>query len=395
MTIASAVTVEDLRRGARNNLPKGIFEFIDGGANDERTLRANQFDFSSIGFAPRVLVDVGERRQATRILGQELSSPFVLGPTGLAGLLWPDGDAATARATEAAGVGYCLSTNSNGSIESVARDGRKSFWFQLYIQRDRAMVQSLVERAAAAGCPVLCLTVDLPIQGPRERDQRNGFTVPPRLGISNVFDYATRTGWLMRMATGPRITFGNLERPGGEKAALMSLAQHISTQFDPTVTWKEIDWLRSFWPGRIALKGILHPADARRAVEQGVDAVIVSNHGGRQLDGAPSAISALPAIVEAVQGKIEVLMDGGIRRGSDIVKALALGAKGCLVGRAGLYGLASAGEAGVARAIDILRTEIDVTLALLGHPDITKLDRSAISLTTGLGDARQTGQSIA
>lgn len=391
MTIASAVTVDDLRRRARKNLPKAIFEFIDGGANDERTLRANQLDFSSIDFAPRVLVDVSERRQATRILGQDVTSPFVLGPTGLAGLLWPDGDIATARATQAAGVGYCLSTNSNASIESVAQEGRKSFWFQLYIQRDRAMVRSLLERAAAAGCPVLCLTVDLPIQGPRERDQRNGFTVPPRLGLANVFDYATRIGWLTRMARGPRITFGNLERPGGEKAALMSLAQHISTQFDPTVTWKEIDWLKSVWPGRIALKGILHPGDARRAVEHGVDAVIVSNHGGRQLDGAPSAISALPAIVDAVEGKLEVLMDGGIRRGSDIVKALALGARGCLIGRAGLYGLASRGEAGVTRAIDILRTEIDVTLALLGHPDITALDRSAISLTSGLCKDRPQG----
>ena len=382
MTIARAVTVEDLRRRARKNLPNAIFEFIDGGANDERTLRANQLDFSSIDFAPRVLVDVSERRQATRILGQAVSSPFVLGPTGLAGLLWPEGDIATARATQAAGVGYCLSTNSNASIESVAQGGRKSFWFQLYIQRDRAMVRSLLERAAAAGCPVLCLTVDLPIQGPRERDQRNGFTVPPRLGLGNVFDYATRIGWLIRMARGPRITFGNLERPGGEKAALMTLAQHIGTQFDPTVTWKEIDWLKSVWPGRIALKGILHEGDARRAVEHGVDAVIVSNHGGRQLDGAPSAISALPAIVEAVEGKVEVLMDGGIRRGSDIVKALALGAKGCLIGRAGLYGLASGGEAGVTRVIDILRTEIDVTLALLGHPDVTALDRSAISLSS-------------
>lgn len=391
MTIAGAVTVEDLRRRARKNLPKAIFEFIDGGANDERTLRANQLDFSAIDFAPRVLVDVSERRQATRILGQDLSSPFVLGPTGLAGLLWPDGDIATARATQAAGVGYCLSTNSNASIESVAQEGRKSFWFQLYIQRDRAMVRSLLERAAAAGCPVLCLTVDLPIQGPRERDQRNGFTVPPRLGLGNVLDYATRIGWLARMARGPRITFGNLERPGGEKAALMTLAQHIGTQFDPTVSWKEIDWLKSVWPGRIALKGILHAADARRAVEHGVDAVIVSNHGGRQLDGAPSAISALPAIVDAVQGKVEVLMDGGIRRGSDIVKALALGAKGCLIGRAGLYGLASRGEAGVSRAIEILRTEIDVTLALLGHPDVTALDRSAISLTGGLCKDRPQG----
>ncbi|MBC7732579.1 MAG: alpha-hydroxy-acid oxidizing protein, partial [Bacteriovorax sp.] len=298
-------------------------------------------------------------------------------------LLWPDGDLATARATQAAGVGYCLSTNSNASIESVAQRGCNSFWFQLYIQRDRGMVRSLVERAAAAGCPVLCLTVDLPIQGPRERDQRNGFTVPPRLGLSNVLDYAQHLGWLARMARGPRITFGNLEQPGQQKAALVTLAQHISTQFDPTVTWKEVDWIRSVWPGRIALKGILHAGDARRAVAHGVDAVIVSNHGGRQLDGAPSAISALPPIVDAVEGKAEVLMDGGIRRGSDIVKALALGAKGCLIGRAGLYGLASHGEAGVARAIAILMAEIDVTLALLGQPDVAALDRAAVSLAPG------------
>ena len=383
MTIARVVTVDDLRQRARKNLPKAIFEFIDGGANDEQTLRANRAHFADIDFAPRTLVDVSERRQSTRILGQNLSSPFILGPTGLAGLLWPEGDLATARATQAAGVGYCLSTNSNASIESVAQRGCNSFWFQLYIQRDRGMVRSLVERAVAAGCPVLCLTVDLPIQGPRERDQRNGFTVPPRLGLSNVLDYARHPGWLARMARGPRITFGNLEQPGQQKAALVTLAQHISTQFDPTVTWKEVDWIRSVWPGRIALKGILHAGDARRAVEHGVDAVIVSNHGGRQLDGAPSAISALPPIIDAVEGKAEVLMDGGIRRGSDIVKALALGAKGCLIGRAGLYGLASQGEAGVARAIAILKAEIDVTLALLGQPDVAALDRAAVSLAPG------------
>ena len=386
MTIARVVTVDDLRQRARKNLPKAIFEFIDGGANDEQTLRANRAHFADIDFAPRTLVDVSERCQSTRVLGQEVSSPFILGPTGLAGLLWPDGDLAMARATQAAGVGYCLSTNSNASIESVAQRGSNSFWFQLYIQRDRAMVRSLVDRAAAAGCPVLCLTVDLPIQGPRERDQRNGFTVPPRLGLGNVLDYAQHLGWLARMARGPRITFGNLEQPGQpeqQKAALVTLAQHISTQFDPTVTWKEVDWIKSVWPGRIALKGILHAGDARRAVEHGVDAIIVSNHGGRQLDGAPSAISALPPIVDAVEGKVEVLMDGGIRRGSDIVKALALGAKGCLIGRAGLYGLASHGEAGVARAIAILKAEIDVTLTLLGQPDVTALDRTAVSLAPG------------
>jgi L-lactate dehydrogenase (cytochrome) len=303
---------------------------------------------------------------------------LVLGPTGLAGLLWPDGDIVTARATASAGVGYCLSTNSNCSIEQVAQRGRGDFWFQLYIQRDRAMVRSLVERAAAAGCQVLCVTVDLPIQGARERDERNGFTVPPRFDVRNVFDYATRIGWLWRMASGPAITFANLESAGAGRASLKTLVQHISEQFDQTVTWKDIDWLRAIWPRRMALKGILRPQDARLAVEHGVDAVIVSNHGGRQLDGAPSAISALPAIVEAVEGRAEVLMDGGIRRGSDVVKAMALGARGCLIGRAGLYGLASSGESGVARTIEILRKEIDITLALLGEPDITQLDRSAI-----------------
>lgn len=379
MTRARAVTVADLRGLAKRNLPKSVFEFIDGGANDERTLNANMRDLERIGFAPRVLKDVSNRRQSVQILGQEYSSPLIFGPTGLAGLLWPDGDIATARATATAGIGYCLSTNSNGSIEQVASHGRPDFWFQLYIQRDRAMVRTLVERAASAGCPVLCVTVDLPIQGPRERDERNGFTVPPRLHLGDVFDYATRMGWLWRMATGPRITFANLERADGDESNLKTLVEHISAQFDQTVTWKEIDWLKSIWPGRMAIKGILHPQDARLAVEHGVDAVIVSNHGGRQLDGAPSAISALPGIVEAVDGRAEVLMDGGIRRGSDVVKAMALGARGCLIGRAGLYGLAANGEGGVTRVIEILKKEIDVTLALLGQPDITKLDRSAIS----------------
>lgn len=378
MTLARAVTVADLRGLARRNLPKAVFEFIDGGAHDERTLNANMRDLEHIGFASRILTDVSDRRQTVQILGQEFSSPLILGPTGLSGLLWPDGDIATARATATAGIGYCLSTNSNCSIEQVADHGRSNFWFQLYIQRDRAMVRSLVERAAAAGCPVLCVTVDLPIQGPRERDERNGFTVPPRFSVGNVFDYARHIGWLWRMATGPGITFANLERAGGEESNLTTLAQHISEQFDQTVTWKDIDWLKSIWPGRMAIKGILHRQDARLAVEHGVDAVIVSNHGGRQLDGAPSAISALPGIVEEVDGRAEVLMDGGIRRGSDIVKAMALGARGCLIGRAGLYGLAAKGEGGVTRAIEILRKEIDMTLALLGQPDITKLNRSAI-----------------
>ncbi len=376
--LAGAVTVADLRRLARRQLPRAVFEFVDGAANDERTLAANRSDFERIWFSPRVLVDVGQRSQSVRVLGQEYTSPFIVGPTGLAGVLWPHGDLAMARATASAGVGYCLSTNSNASIEQVARDGRPGFWFQLYVQRDRGMARAMVERAKAAGCPVLCVTVDLPVQGPRERDVRNGFTVPPRLGLDNVFDYARRLGWLWRMARGPRIGFGNLETPGVPAASLTTVAQHIGKQFDATVTWQVIDWLRELWPGPLAVKGILNAEDARLAVRHGVDAVIVSNHGGRQLDGAPSAIAALPGVVDAVQGRAEVLVDGGIRRGADVVKALALGAKACLIGRASLYGLAAGGPAGVARAIEILRDEIDITLTLLGQPDVTKLDRSAL-----------------
>ncbi|MET0917547.1 MAG: alpha-hydroxy acid oxidase [Burkholderiales bacterium] len=379
------INIEDLRRLAKKRLPKAVFEFVDGAAHDERTLAANRRDFEQIWFAPHVLVDVGERRQAVRVLGQQYSSPFVMGPTGLAGMLWPEGDIATARATAKAGVGYCLSTNSNCSIEQVAAHGRRDFWFQLYLQRDREMARTLLDRARAAGCPVLCVTVDLPIQGPRERDERNGFTVPPRLDLENVFDFARHIGWLWRMATGPRITFANLEGGDGHKSKLTTVAQHIADQFDATVTWKEIDWLKSIWGGAMAVKGILRPDDARLAVQHGADAVIVSNHGGRQLDGASSAVSALPAIVDAVGGRVEVLIDGGIRRGSDVVKALALGARACLVGRASLYGLAANGEAGVSRAIEILTKEIDITLALLGQPDVAKLDRSAI--TPGAGTA--------
>ncbi len=379
------INIEDLRRLAKKRLPKAVFEFVDGAAHDERTLAANRRDFERIWFAPHVLVDVGERRQAVRVLGQQYSSPFVMGPTGLAGMLWPEGDIATARATAKAGVGYCLSTNSNCSIEQVAAHGRRDFWFQLYLQRDREMARTLLDRARAAGCPVLCVTVDLPVQGPRERDERNGFTVPPRLDLENVFDFARHIGWLWRMATGPRITFANLERGDGHKSKLTTVAQHIADQFDATVTWKEIDWLKSIWGGPMAVKGILRPDDARLAVEHGADAVIVSNHGGRQLDGASSAVSALPAIVDAVGGRVEVLIDGGIRRGSDVVKALALGARACLVGRASLYGLAANGEAGVSRAIEILTKEIDITLALLGQPDVAKLNRSAI--TPGAGTA--------
>ena len=378
MKLEQALTIADLREMARANLPRSVFGFIDGGAHDERTMRDNEADLAALRFAPRVLVDVSERNQAVTVLGQSLRSPMIVGPTGLAGVLWPQGDVVTARASAASGVGFCQSTNSNAGIEQIAAEGRRDFWFQLYVQKDRGMTAALVERARLAACPVLVVTVDLPLQGPRERDVRNGFTVPPRIGLDNIVDYARRLGWLWRMANGPRITFGNLEQAGGPQHKLMTLSAHIASQFDASVSWKDLDWLRSLWPGKLAIKGILHPADARLAVEHGADAIIVSNHGGRQLDSAPSAIAALPDIVAAVDGRARVLMDGGVRRGSDVVKAMALGASACLIGRAGLYGLAAGGEAGVTRAVTILQKEIDIALALLGVPDISRITRAAL-----------------
>ncbi len=378
MKFNRAVNIADLREVARRQLPRSVFGFIDGGAHDERTLRDNEGDLAAIRFAPRMLVDVSTRSQQVEVLGQTLSSPMVFGPTGIAGVVWPEGDLCLARATAAKGIGFCQSTTSNASIEQVAQRGRKGQWFHLYVQKDRGLTKSLVDRAWDAGCPVLVLTVDLPVSGPRERDIRNGFTVPPRIDLSNVFDYASKLGWLMRMANAPRFTFGNLDDPNGAPRKLVTLAEQIARNFDASVGWKDFERLRSEWKGKLVIKGLLRADDARRAAELGADAVVVSNHGGRQLDSAPSAIAALPPIVQAVEGKIPVLMDGGIRRGSDVVKAIALGASACIVGRAGLYGLASAGQPGVERAIDILQREIDITLALLGVPDIRHVDRSAL-----------------
>ncbi len=379
MKLGQAITIADLREIARRHLPRSVFGFIDGGAHDEVTLRDNVDDFSKLRFAPRMLVDVSARKQSIELLGQSLASPMVFGPTGIAGLLWPEGDLCLARATEVRGIGFCQSTTSNASIEQVASRGRRNHWFQLYVQKDRGLTRSLLQRAHAAGCPVLVLTVDLPLPGARERDARTGFTLPPRMGPSNVFDYARRLGWLWRMASAPRFTFGNLDDPNGAPRKLMTLTEQVGKNFDPSVSWKDLDWIRSEWPGKLAIKGLLRADDAVRAVQHGADAVIVSNHGGRQLDQVQSGIAALPAVVEAVGGRVPVLMDGGIRRGSDVVKARALGATACIVGRAGLYGLASGGQAGVERAIAMLQQEIDLTLALLGVPDIANVDRSALA----------------
>lgn len=377
MHYSKAITISDLREITRKQLPRSVFGFVDGAARDERTLRDNELDFSRIRLAPRFLVDVSQRSQAVTVFGKTYASPMILGPTGLAGIVWPNGDLEIARACKTMKVGFCQSTSSNASVEQVAQ-ANEEFWFQLYVQRDRAYSRALLQRAWDAGARILILTVDLPIAGARERDIRNGFTMPPRIGLDNIFDYMTKLGWLWRFATGPRFTMGNLALSEHGSGSLTTLTRYIASQFDASVTWKDLDWIRSEWKGHLAVKGILRPDDALRAQKSGADAVIVSNHGGRQLDGSPSAIAALPAIVDALGSSTTVLMDGGIRRGSDVVKALALGARACLIGRAGLYGLASAGYQGVVHAINILQKEIDNTQALLGVPDLAQIDRSAL-----------------
>jgi isopentenyl diphosphate isomerase/L-lactate dehydrogenase-like FMN-dependent dehydrogenase len=371
--------IEDLRQRARRRLPRVIFDFIDGGSQDEYSLRANRTDFQRLALLPRVLTDVSVRDQSTTVLGEKLASPLIIAPTGLAGLLCRDGEALEARAAAHSGIPYCLSMMSACSIEQVAQATAQPFWFQIYLLRDRAINVSLMERARAAGCCVLVFTVDTKAQGPRERDIRNGFTVPPRITLRNVLDVVRHPRWLANVALGPRITFGNLAGSLVRSDDIISIARFAAEQYDPSVNWSDLAWCKSVWHGPIAVKGILTAEDARLAIEHGADAVIVSNHGGRQLDGAPSAISVLPMVAEACAGRAEVILDGGIRRGGDVLKALALGANACMAGRAFLYGLAADGESGVARAIEILRNEIDIDLALLGRGSVQELDRSALA----------------
>jgi L-lactate dehydrogenase (cytochrome) len=306
-----------------------------------------------------------------------------IGPTGLTGLFHANGEMLGARAAQAFGVPFCLSTMSICSIEDVAGFVDKPFWFQLYLMRDRGFNAELIERAKAANCSALMLTVDMPVQGLRRRDPKNGLSIPPKLTLRNALEIAMRPSWALKVLTGRRRTFGNLEARLKDTGGLKTLAEWIAQQFDPTVTWKDLAWLRERWPGKILIKGILDPEDARLAVEHGVDALVVSNHGGRQLDGTRSTISALPGIADAVAGRCEVLFDGGVRCGQDVLKALALGARGCLVGKAFLYAPAARGEAGVTLALDILRKELAVSLALTGANDVTRVARDILVSKSG------------
>jgi len=362
--------IEDLRALARRKVPRAFFEYVDGGSYNEETLRANRAELEPIKLRQRVMVDVSERSLATSIIGHKVSAPFALAPIGLCGMQYGDGEILSAQAAEEAGLPFILSTMSINSIEQVAEATTKPFWFQLYVIRDRGFSKDILSRAAKAGCSALVLTVDLQVLGQRHRDIRNGMTVPPQIRLKNIIDMATKPEWVFSILKGKSKTFGNLAGHVKGMDDVTSLAQWTNSQFDPALNWKDVDWIKKIWPGKLIIKGILDVEDAKTAASAGVDGIVVSNHGGRQLDGAHSTIRALPEIASAVRDRIEVLFDGGIRSGQDVVKALAHGAHGCLIGRAYLYGLAANGEAGVRQALDIIRAELEVALTLTGTRDV-------------------------
>lgn len=372
------VNIEEMRKQARRRLPRAVFDFIEGGAEDEVTLRRNRSAFERLTFRPRVLVDVSHVDPSTTVLGQRLDTPLILAPTGLCGMAAPRGEVMAARAAVRAGSVFTLSTMSAVSLEDVARLAPGPHWFQLYVHRDRGLTRSLVERARAAGYHALVLTVDVPVVGRRERDIRNG-ALPPRITWHNALDSARKFGWLWRLAREPWIDFANFkDESGSTRRRIFAQGAYVANQLDPAVVWDDLDWLRSLWPGPLAVKGIMSAEDARRALDYGVDAVIVSNHGGRQLDGLPAAVEVLPEVAEAVGHRADVILDGGVRRGTDVVKAVALGARACMIGRPYLYGLAAAGEVGVRHVLAMLSAEIERALALLGCPVLAGLDGSFV-----------------
>jgi L-lactate dehydrogenase (cytochrome) len=367
-------SIADLRALARRRVPRAIFDYADRGSYSEITLRRNRLDLDALSFRQRVLVDVSQISLATSILGQTVRMPLAIAPTGLGGLFHANGEIHGARAANSFGVPYCLSTMSICSIEDVRGATDKPFWMQLYLMRDRSFNEELIARAEAAQCSALMLTLDLPVHGQRHQDTKNGLSIPPRLTLRNAWDIATKPVWATKVLFGKRRTFGNLVDRMSGVGGLTTLSQWIATQFDPTASWKDVEWLRNRWPGKLILKGILDAEDAKAACASGADAIVVSNHGGRQLDGAPSTISMLPEIAAAVDGRLEVLFDGGVTSGQDVLKALALGARACLIGKAYLYGLAAQGEAGVTSVLNLIERELSISLALTGQTDVRRID---------------------
>ena len=370
--------VEDLRKQMQRRVPRMFYDYCESGSWTESTLEANETDLQAIKFRQRVAIDVSERSTAMKMLGQDVPMPVALAPTGLTGMQHADGEILAAQAAEAFGVPFTLSTMSICSIEDVAANTSKPFWFQLYVMRDRNFIRNLVERAKAANCSALMITLDLQIMGQRHKDVRNGLSAPPKLTLGNIMDLATKPSWCLGMLGTRRRQFRNIVGHVEGVKDMSSLADWTTSQFDPRLSWKDVAEIRRMWDGKVILKGILDAEDAKQAVNVGADAIVVSNHGGRQLDGAASSITALPAIVDAVGDKTEVWMDGGIRTGQDVLRAVALGARGTLIGRAFLYGLGAGGRAGVTRVLEILHKELDLTMALCGRSNLSEVDDSIL-----------------
>ena len=377
MTIIT--TVEDLRELAKKRVPRMFYDYADAGSWTESTYRANEADFGKIKFRQRVAVNLLDRSTRSTMIGQPVAMPVALAPTGLTGMQHADGEILAARAAKAFGIPFTLSTMSICSLEDVAEaTDRHPFWFQLYVMRDRGFIERLIDRAKAANVSALQLTVDLQILGQRHKDIVNGLSAPPKPTLRNLLDLATKPRWCWNMLQTPRRTFRNIAGHVDGVTDLSKLSAWTSQQFDPQLNWGDVEWIKRRWGGKLVIKGIMDAEDARHAVDSGADALIVSNHGGRQLDGAPSSISALPGIVDAVGKEIEVWMDGGVRSGQDVLKARALGAQGVLIGRAFLYGLGAYGQAGVTRALEIIHRELDLSMAFCGRTDIEKVDSSIL-----------------
>jgi L-lactate dehydrogenase (cytochrome) len=370
--------IEDLRLLARKRVPKMFYDYADSGSWTESTYRANANDFQSIKLRQRVAVNMDNRSLGTTMIGVPVKMPVALAPTGLTGMQHADGEILAARAAEKFGVPFTLSTMSICSIEDVAAHTLSPFWFQLYMMRDRDFIERLIERAKAAQCGALVLTLDLQILGQRHKDLRNGLSAPPKMTLANVLDIVRRPRWWLGMLGTRRHGFGNIVGHVQGVEDMSSLSEWTAMQFDPTLNWSDVEWIKKRWGGKLVLKGILDVEDARLAADSGADALIVSNHGGRQLDGAASSITALPAIADAVGRRIEVWMDGGITSGQDVLKAWALGARGTMIGRSFLYGLGALGEAGVTRALEIIHKEMDITMAFCGHRELGNVGREIL-----------------
>jgi len=371
-------TIEDLRVLAEKRVPRMFYDYADSGSWTESTYRANEGDFQKIKLRQRVAVNMENRSTATTMIGQAVAMPVAIAPTGLTGMQHADGEILAARAAKKFGVPFTLSTMSICSIEDVAKHAGEGFWFQLYVMKDKGFIERLIDRAKAANCSALVLTLDLQILGQRHKDLKNGLSAPPKLTLANIINIATKPRWALGMLGTPRRQFGNIVGHVTGVADMSSLSSWTASQFDPGLNWGDVEWIKKRWGGKLILKGIQDVEDARMAVQSGADALIVSNHGGRQLDGAQSSIEALPAIVDAVGSQIEVHMDGGIRSGQDVVKARALGARGVYIGRSMLYGLGAMGEAGVSKALEIIHKELDLTMAFCGRTQMDTVDKSIL-----------------